>query len=127
MLVPLVLNLILRPSNLLILAGVALGTIPVLFWLRSLEILPYDSIAETLVLDSFAFVICFILPDPATAPRNRWGMMVYGFLIASLAFVIGTFSDKYSGGIIIALLFGNLVSPLLDLLFKKQRDSEKGN
>ncbi len=119
MLLPLILQLILQPSNLPLLAGIAAGTILAVLWMKSLDIMPYDSLLKTLVLDAFAFVICFIAFDPACTPRSLWARVIYGFIIAALAFVIGTFSDRYSCGIIIALLFGNLISPLLDLLFKK--------
>jgi Na+-transporting NADH:ubiquinone oxidoreductase subunit B len=122
MLLPLLFQLAFVRAGLYILAGAFAGTALAIIWMSAMDLMPHESLAKTLVLDSFAFVLCFILLDPVPAPSSRWARGIYGFIIVVLAFVIGIFSDRYSEGIIVAMLFGNIISPLLDTLF---RDSQK--
>ena len=117
MLPPLLAQLAVSRSALSTLAGAMLGTGMAIAGMHLMEIMPQASIGRTLVFDSFAFVTCFLLLDPACSPASRWARMIYGFTVTLLAFAIGAFSDKYAEGIVIALLFGNLISPLLDQLF----------
>lgn len=121
MTVTFVVLVILRRENLFVAGGLVLGTILTVLWMKSQNLMPYDSLIKTIMLDGFAFVICFVVLDPATTPSNRNASLVYGLIVSSLAFLVGIFSDKYSSGIVIATLFGNLISPLLDELFNQSK------
>jgi Na+-transporting NADH:ubiquinone oxidoreductase subunit B len=67
-----------------------------------------------LVMGGFAFGIAYMATDPVSAPgmdKSRW---VYGFLIGMLTVLIRVFNPAYPEGIMLAILFMNLFSPLLD-------------
>ncbi len=72
--------------------------------------------AYHLVMGGFAFGITFMATDPVSAPgmdRSRW---VYGFLIGALTVLIRVVNPAYPEGVMMAILFMNLFSPLLDTI-----------
>jgi Na+-transporting NADH:ubiquinone oxidoreductase subunit B len=74
-----------------------------------------------LVMGGFAFGIAYMATDPVSAPgmdRARW---VYGFLIGMLTVLIRVFNPAYPEGIMLAILFMNLFSALLDHIEIKLR------
>jgi Na+-transporting NADH:ubiquinone oxidoreductase subunit B len=67
-----------------------------------------------LVMGGFAFGITYMATDPVSAPgmdKSRW---IYGFFIGMLTVLIRVFNPAYPEGIMLAILFMNLFSPLLD-------------
>jgi Na+-transporting NADH:ubiquinone oxidoreductase subunit B len=67
-----------------------------------------------LVMGGFAFGITYMATDPVSAPgmnRSKW---IYGFCIGALTVLIRVFNAAYAEGIMLAILFMNLLSPLLD-------------
>ena len=67
-----------------------------------------------LVMGGFAFGIVFMATDPVSAPgmdRSKW---IYGFLIGMLTVMIRVFNPAFPEGVMLAILFMNLFSPLLD-------------
>jgi Na+-transporting NADH:ubiquinone oxidoreductase subunit B len=67
-----------------------------------------------LVMGGFAFGIAYMATDPVSAPgmnRSKW---IYGFLIGVLTVLIRVFNPAYPEGVMLAILFMNLFSPLLD-------------
>ncbi len=67
-----------------------------------------------LVMGGFAFGIIYMATDPVSAPgmnRSKW---IYGFCIGALTVLIRVFNAAYAEGIMLAILFMNLLSPLLD-------------
>ena len=67
-----------------------------------------------LVMGGFAFGIAYMATDPVTAPGMDKVKWVYGFLIGMLTVLIRVFNPAYPEGIMLAILFMNLFSPLLD-------------
>ena len=67
-----------------------------------------------LVMGGFAFGIAYMATDPVTAPGMDKAKWVYGFLIGMLTVLIRVFNPAYPEGIMLAILFMNLFSPLLD-------------
>ena len=55
----------------------------------------------------------FMATDPVTSPTTNGGKMVYGILIGIVTVLIRNFSG-YVEGVMFAILFGNVIAPLLD-------------
>jgi len=64
-----------------------------------------------------------LAPDPVTSPKSKEGRILYGIIIGVTAFSIRTFS-LFTGGIMFAILIGNMVAPILDIAVKYYRTSQ---
>lgn len=89
--------------------------------------LPWLSINPVyhLVAGGFAFGIVFMATDPVSAPGTKHSKWIYGFFIGMLTVLIRVFNPAYPEGAMMAILFMNLFSPLLDYVeinlgFKKR-------
>ncbi len=69
---------------------------------------------EQLVFGGFAFGIVFMATDPVTAAQTAMGKYIYGFLIGFLAIMIRVFNPAYPEGVMLAILFMNVMAPLID-------------
>lgn len=69
---------------------------------------------EQLVFGGFAFGIVFMATDPVTASQTPMGKYIYGFLIGFLAIMIRVFNPAYPEGVMLAILFMNVMAPLID-------------
>jgi len=67
-----------------------------------------------LVLGGFAFGAVFMATDPVTATQTAVGKYIYGFLIGFLAIMIRVFNPAYPEGMMLAILFMNVMAPLID-------------
>jgi len=67
-----------------------------------------------LVMGGFAFGIVFMATDPVSAAQTGTGKYVYGFLIGLLGIMIRVFNPAYPEGIMLAILFMNVMAPLID-------------
>lgn len=67
-----------------------------------------------LVMGGFAFGAVFMATDPVTAAQTNTGKYVYGFLIGFLAIMIRVFNPAYPEGMMLAILFMNVMAPLID-------------
>ncbi|MFH1156686.1 MAG: NADH:ubiquinone reductase (Na(+)-transporting) subunit B [Pseudomonadota bacterium] len=67
----------------------------------------------------FALGICFMATDPVSAPGTDAGRWIYGFLIGCLTVLIRAVNPAYVEGVMLAILFMNLFSPLLDVVCVK--------
>ena len=103
-----------------ILAGALFGLIAasVLFNQLVGEALPFGSLSWHwhLVLGSLAFGVIFLATDPVTAAATNVGRWIYGFLIGALVIVIRVANVAHPDGVMFAILFGNVVAPLIDYL-----------
>ncbi|HJN74357.1 MAG TPA: NADH:ubiquinone reductase (Na(+)-transporting) subunit B [Myxococcota bacterium] len=66
------------------------------------------------VLGGWAFGIAFMATDPVSAAYTRSGKLAYGFLIGVVVVLIRVVNPAYPEGMMLAILFMNLFSPLLD-------------
>ncbi len=66
------------------------------------------------VLGGFAFGMIFMATDPVTAPHTNMGRWCYGFFIGALAILIRVINPAYPEGVMLAILLGNVFSPLFD-------------
>ena len=69
---------------------------------------------EHLVLGGFAFGAVFMATDPVTSARTNTGQYIYGFMIGALAIIIRVMNPGYPEGMMLAILFGNMMAPLID-------------
>jgi Na+-transporting NADH:ubiquinone oxidoreductase subunit B len=67
-----------------------------------------------LVLGGFMFGIVFMATDPVTAAQTEKGKWIYGFFIGFLAILIRTVNPAYPEGMMMAILFMNVMAPLID-------------
>lgn len=67
-----------------------------------------------LVLGGFAFGAVFMATDPVTGAQTNTGKFIYGFLIGLFAILLRVFNPAYPEGIMLAILFMNVMAPLID-------------
>lgn len=67
-----------------------------------------------LLLGGFAFGAVFMITDPVTAAQTEAGKWIYGFLGGFLAIMIRVLNPAYPEGVMLAILFVNVMSPLID-------------
>jgi len=70
-----------------------------------------------LALGGFAFGTVFMATDPVTAAITKQGKMIYGLLIGFLVVLIRVINPAFPEGMMLAILFGNTFSPLIDRIF----------
>jgi Na+-transporting NADH:ubiquinone oxidoreductase subunit B len=61
----------------------------------------------------FLFGAFFMATDPVSSPRTEQGKIIYGCLIALCTVVIRNFSI-FNGGLMFAILLGNMFAPIID-------------
>jgi Na+-transporting NADH:ubiquinone oxidoreductase subunit B len=67
-----------------------------------------------LVLGGFMFGIVFMATDPVTAAQTVKGQWIYGFLIGFIGILVRVFNPAYPEGMMMAILFMNVMAPLVD-------------
>lgn len=67
-----------------------------------------------LLLGGFAFGAVFMATDPVTSSQTNTGKIITGFLIGVLAVLIRVVNPGYPEGMMLAILFMNALSPLVD-------------
>ena len=67
-----------------------------------------------LSLGGFAFGMVFMATDPVSASMTSAGRWMYGILIGIMAVLVRVVNPAYPEGIMLAILFANIFSPLID-------------
>lgn len=67
-----------------------------------------------LVLGGLAFGLVFMATDPVSATMTEGGKCFYGLLIGFVTTLVRVINPGYPEGIMLAILFGNVVAPLID-------------
>ncbi len=67
-----------------------------------------------ILLGGFLFGAVFMATDPVTASQTNNGKYIYGFFIGVLAILIRVLNPAYPEGMMLAILFMNAMSPLID-------------
>jgi Na+-transporting NADH:ubiquinone oxidoreductase subunit B len=67
-----------------------------------------------LVVGGFAFGAIFMATDPVTAAQTANGKIWYGFFGGMLAVLIRVLNPAYPEGVMLAILFMNIMAPLID-------------
>ena len=73
-----------------------------------------------LVIGGFAFGMVYMVTDPVSASMTNIGKWYYGILIGVLCVLIRVINPAYPEGIMLAILFANLCSPLIDWAVVRQ-------
>ncbi|NJL75546.1 MAG: NADH:ubiquinone reductase (Na(+)-transporting) subunit B [Saprospiraceae bacterium] len=66
------------------------------------------------IMGSLLFAAAFMATDPVTAASTGIGKWVYGFLIGMVGIIIRVLNPAYPEGWMLAILFMNMFSPLID-------------
>ena len=66
------------------------------------------------VLGGYAFGLVFMATDPVSASMTRNGKLIYGAVIGFMVALIRVLNPAYPEGVMLAILFGNMVAPLID-------------
>jgi len=69
---------------------------------------------QQLVMGGFMFGVVFMATDPVTAAQTGKGKLIYGFLIGFLAILIRVVNPAYPEGIMMSILFMNVMAPTID-------------
>lgn len=67
-----------------------------------------------LVIGGFAFGTVFMATDPVSAAMTTTGKWFYGILIGVMTILIRSVGTAFPEGIMLAILFGNVMAPLID-------------
>lgn len=67
-----------------------------------------------LAIGGFAFGAVFMATDPVTAAQTATGKILYGFLGGVLAILIRVLNPAYPEGVMLAILFMNVMAPIID-------------
>ena len=62
----------------------------------------------------FLFGVVFMATDPVSASQTTKGKWIYGFLVGLLGILIRVVNPAYPEGIMMAILFMNVMAPLID-------------
>ncbi|HMP73662.1 MAG TPA: NADH:ubiquinone reductase (Na(+)-transporting) subunit B [Kiritimatiellia bacterium] len=80
-----------------------------------------------MVIGSFAFGTVFMATDPVSAAASTRGKWIYGFMIGFLAILIRVANPAYPEGMMLAILFMNVMAPLIDHLVVKSHIRNRAN
>lgn len=69
---------------------------------------------QHLIMGGFAFGLVFMATDPVSAAQTARGKWIYGFLVGLLCIMIRVFNPAYPEGVMMAILFMNVMAPLVD-------------
>lgn len=67
-----------------------------------------------LTLGGFAFGMMFMATDPVTASHTNKGRWIFGMLIGVMVVMIRVINPAFPEGMMLAILFANIFSPLID-------------
>lgn len=67
-----------------------------------------------LIIGGFAFGAVFMATDPVTASQTSYGKLWYGFFGGGIAVLIRVLNPAYPEGVMLAILFMNVMAPLID-------------
>ena len=66
------------------------------------------------VMGGWAFGLVYMATDPVSSAFTNVGKLVYGFLIGVFVVLIRVVNPAYPEGMMLAILFMNMVAPLID-------------
>lgn len=72
-----------------------------------------------LVLGGFAFGMMFMATDPVTAAHTNAGRWWFGVLIGFMVILIRVVNPAFPEGMMLAILFANMIAPLIDYVVMK--------
>ena len=110
--------LTMRIASWRIVAGVMIGMITTSLMFNSIgsDTNPMFAVDWTwhLVMGGFAFGMIFMATDPVSASMTNFGKYFFGALIGFMVVMIRVINPAFPEGMMLAILFANLFSPLID-------------
>ncbi|MFI4876730.1 MAG: NADH:ubiquinone reductase (Na(+)-transporting) subunit B [Blastopirellula sp. JB062] len=104
-----------------IMAAVVLGAVATsgAFWLAGVAGFETSALFALppwwhLVIGGFAFGCVFMATDPVSAAMTEKGKWFYGILVGVLTILIRGVNPAFPEGIMLAILFGNVMAPVID-------------
>jgi Na+-transporting NADH:ubiquinone oxidoreductase subunit B len=99
-----------------IMVSMFLGLIAGSFLMNWFGTSPFTQVTwtEHILMGSFLFAMAFMATDPVTASSTNKGKWIYGFLIGLIGLIIRVSNAAYPEGWMLAILFLNTFSPLID-------------
>jgi Na+-transporting NADH:ubiquinone oxidoreductase subunit B len=101
-----------------IVSGVMIGMMALSFLFNTVDSSSNPAFAMPwywhLVTGGFAFGMIFMATDPVSAAMTNTGKWAYGILIGLMTVLIRVVNPAFPEGIMLAILFSNLFSPLMD-------------
>lgn len=67
-----------------------------------------------LIMGGFAFGCVFMITDPVSSPSVTKAQWIFGLMIGFLTVLIRTINPAYPEGVMLAILIGNVFSPLIE-------------
>jgi Na+-transporting NADH:ubiquinone oxidoreductase subunit B len=77
------------------------------------------------IIGGFAFGAVFMATDPVTSCRTHTGQWIYGFIIGALAIIIRIMNPGFPEGMMLAILFGNMMAPTIDYFVVQQNINKR--
>ncbi len=90
--------------------GALLNILPAGEFIGATQLPPYYHLA----IGGFAFGIVFMATDPVSGAATSKGKWIYGILIGVLIVLIRVANPAYPGGVMLAILFMNVMAPTID-------------
>ena len=75
-----------------------------------MSVSPWDQIFA----GGFMFGLVYMATDPVSGTQTEVGKIIYGFFIGLFAIMIRVFNPAYPEGVMLAILFMNVMAPLID-------------
>ena len=69
---------------------------------------------QHIVIGGFCFGAVFMATDPVTSARTETGKWIYGAIIGALAVIIRVMNPGFPEGMMLAILFGNMMASTID-------------
>ncbi len=103
-------------GSLRIMLSFALGGLAGGYLMNAIGSNPYMDLPAMhhLVIGGFAFGAVFMATDPVTAAQTATGKIIYGFSAGLLAILIRVLNPAYPEGVMLAILFMNVIAPIID-------------
>lgn len=77
-----------------------------------------------MLMGGFLFGTVFMATDPISAAKTVPGKWIYGLIIGIVTVIIRGFA-LFSGGMMFAILMGNIFAPIIDYVVRKRKASKK--
>jgi Na+-transporting NADH:ubiquinone oxidoreductase subunit B len=99
-----------------IMLSMVLGGLTMAFIFKTFAVNEFMNIdpLHHLMLGGFMFGTVFMATDPVSASHTDTGKWIYGFLCGLLGIMIRVFNPAYPEGIMLAILFMNVMAPVID-------------
>ena len=78
-----------------------------------------------LTIGGFAFGLIFMATEPVTAASTNKGRWIYGLSIGVIAVLIRVVNPAFPEGMMLAILFANLLAPAIDFAVTSRQTSKR--